>query len=337
MTRPARCDLSRGHRDRSAGAHDHRPPDPPGRRLPAQAHAPVRLRRAGDTPRRRTGDRAPPGTGPYRVAAWDAAARRGSGPQPALPVVVAAGAARRLRRSHRRQRPSRRGRRARRSPTCSAAPPTSSSSPTRSVVLLPPSASGARGPLAGAAATADPEPVLNYMFLNVHAAAVRRPPRAPRAELRHRPRARRRARGRAATSPPRPARSCPAASPGYEPYCPYTAHAGPGRALDRARHGAGTRARGRVGHRRRARRRRRARTSSETLGRYFAALLDQLGYRASTRVAAARLLPDVFDPAPRAQIGFNGWSADYASPSTFIEPNFRLPLRRDPPTSATAG
>jgi hypothetical protein len=30
----------------------------------------------------------------------------------------------------------------------------------------------------------------------------------------------------------------------------------------------------------------------------------------------------IYEPGARVQMGFSGWSMDYASPSTFIEPNF---------------
>ena len=59
------------------------------------------------------------------------------------------------------------------------------------------------------------------------------------------------------------------------------------------------------------------------LGRYFARLLTRLGYRAALRVLPADPYFDaVYDPASRVQIGFNGWFPDYASASTFFEPNF---------------
>jgi peptide/nickel transport system substrate-binding protein len=114
----------------------------------------------------------------------------------------------------------------------------------------------------------------------------------------------------------------PAGFPGYQPYCPYTANPGPGRPwsapdMERARAlvaGSGT-----AGERVVV-------TVPEfqrDVGRYFRALLGRLGYRASLRVLGdVEHFETIYEPGARVQMGFNGWSADYASPSTFIEPNF---------------
>jgi len=64
------------------------------------------------------------------------------------------------------------------------------------------------------------------------------------------------------------------------------------------------------------------------VGRYFAALLDRLGYRASLRVVPnAEYWPGIIQnpPASRVQIAFMGWGSDYPSASSFIEPNFGCP------------
>jgi ABC-type oligopeptide transport system substrate-binding subunit len=58
------------------------------------------------------------------------------------------------------------------------------------------------------------------------------------------------------------------------------------------------------------------------VGRYFTRLLARLGYRASVRVAGDGYFDAVYTPGSRIQMGFNGWSTDFLSPSSFIEPNF---------------
>ena len=65
---PKTCDLSAGHRHRRRGRHGHVPPDRARPRVPRQAGAAVRLRRARNTPIKDTGNDPPPGTGPYM---WD--------------------------------------------------------------------------------------------------------------------------------------------------------------------------------------------------------------------------------------------------------------------------
>jgi peptide/nickel transport system substrate-binding protein len=59
------------------------------------------------------------------------------------------------------------------------------------------------------------------------------------------------------------------------------------------------------------------------IGRYFTTLLARLGYRSSLHVLGNRAYFDlVTQPGSRVQFGFSGWSSDYLSPSTFIQPNF---------------
>jgi peptide/nickel transport system substrate-binding protein len=58
-------------------------------------------------------------------------------------------------------------------------------------------------------------------------------------------------------------------------------------------------------------------------GRYFTALLDDLGFRASLRALSNDdYFEGVLSLRSRAQIGFEGWSSDYLSPSSFLGPNF---------------
>jgi peptide/nickel transport system substrate-binding protein len=59
------------------------------------------------------------------------------------------------------------------------------------------------------------------------------------------------------------------------------------------------------------------------VGRSFTALLDELGLRASLEVIDEARYFEIFDdPRSDRQAGFQGWSADYLSPSTFLEPHF---------------
>jgi ABC-type transport system substrate-binding protein/DNA-binding SARP family transcriptional activator len=102
------------------------------------------------------------------------------------------------------------------------------------------------------------------------------------------------------------------AFPGHEPYCPYRA------APDMQRLRAQIAESGHAGERVVVRA-----PSGQPVGRYFTALLDDLGFRASLRVVSSE---DYFDRVlnlrSRAQIGFEGWSADYLSPSSMLVPNF---------------
>jgi YVTN family beta-propeller protein len=121
-------------------------------------------------------------------------------------------------------------------------------------------------------------------------------------------------------------RSCqiiPPGLPGYAPTCPYTRSPGAGiwtgPDLTRARRlvaASGTRgARVEV-------------WGFAELGagvvRYAARVLDTLGYRARARIMPGfrRYYPTVKDPRTHAQVGFYGWIADYLTPASFFEWNF---------------
>ena len=113
----------------------------------------------------------------------------------------------------------------------------------------------------------------------------------------------------------------PIAFPGYEPYCRYTANPSPGGAwttpdLERARRliaasgTAGERVVVRMPPFRRA------------VGRYFTALLNRLGLRATLRVSADEGAAAIGATDARAQTGAVGWAPDYLAASTFIQTNF---------------
>ena len=286
-------------RDRRAGAHDHDPPDPPGRGLPAQAHdARSRSSCPPTAPRRATTGGTPPGTGPYRVAAWDSEARRDARPQPVLPIRPGSLARRRLRRPHR-------GR------AC-----------TTSATIEPQIAAVQRG-AADVAVLADPFGTLGLArtasgrcvaalagpgaqqpgadhgldVLQRAAAPVRRHPRAPGGQLRDRPCPRRRARGRPGGRRSPPARSCRSASRATR----RTARTPP-RPADDAVGGPRPTWSGRAGSWRRPGEPASAssstcRTTGRRSARYYARLLDDLGFRTTLRVLRSSTTYDVYDPA----------------------------------------
>lgn len=110
--------------------------------------------------------------------------------------------------------------------------------------------------------------------------------------------------------------------PGYRPYCPYglqPSTAGtwtgpnPGKAAELVA-ASGTRgARVQVW----------APVDHAAIARYFAGVLDRIGYRASARIfATSRYYDAVLQPGTRAQIGWTAWTKDYISPEDFIVPLF---------------
>jgi YVTN family beta-propeller protein len=117
----------------------------------------------------------------------------------------------------------------------------------------------------------------------------------------------------------------PPTMPGYQPYCPYTLQPGPGgtwTAPDLARAEQLVRASGTRGDKVTVL----AGTSSvgvptAATGHYVVSVLDQLGYRASLRMAGQNsywgLLGDSRD---RVQAGFFPWLQDYPVPSDFVDP-----------------
>jgi peptide/nickel transport system substrate-binding protein len=63
------------------------------------------------------------------------------------------------------------------------------------------------------------------------------------------------------------------------------------------------------------------------VGRYFAAVLRQLGYRASARVLDdfGEYFDYLFDHRNRVQLATVGWAADYIAPANFLQVNFACP------------
>jgi peptide/nickel transport system substrate-binding protein len=118
----------------------------------------------------------------------------------------------------------------------------------------------------------------------------------------------------------------PPAFPGYLPECPYTRHPGPTwTAPDLAK------AKELVARSGTADARVAVWASREALpllplvpvGRYFVALLNDLGYRATLNVVAEEeYFGAIFDPSGDAQMGFVGWGSDYPAESGFLPPVF---------------
>ena len=113
----------------------------------------------------------------------------------------------------------------------------------------------------------------------------------------------------------------PIGFPGYEPYCPYTAHPSKGGSwtapdVDRARRLVA--ASGRSGER--------VVVWSlgylSNIGRYFTALLNELGFRARLRVISDDEFPLLYEPGTRAQTGVSQWGPDYIAPTTAIQTPF---------------
>jgi peptide/nickel transport system substrate-binding protein len=321
VRRPARCDLSRGietdPRARTITIHLNHPDGDFLHKL-TQTFAFVV---PSDTPLQLTGDHAPPGTGPYRFAQWDAKRggtlvrnryfeSRASRRRPA-------GFADRIEVKVRSERDVERDvadvQHGAADVAVLASPFRGRIGPERLVEI------SARSP---GQVHSVPAATTEWMFLNVR--------RRPFDSVRVR-RALNYATDRARMvdikgGPEFASPTCqivPKGFPAYQPYCPYTAHPTSGggwTAPDVAR------ARRLVAQSGRARERVVVWTAdpAREAGRYFTALLRRLGFRASLRVLATEddYFPIIGDPRTRAQIGAFGWSADYLSPSTFISSPF---------------
>jgi peptide/nickel transport system substrate-binding protein len=117
----------------------------------------------------------------------------------------------------------------------------------------------------------------------------------------------------------------PAGFSGHEPYCPYTAtptKGGGWTAPDLRRARQLVAASGRAGDHVIVR----VPEFREAVGRYYGRLLDDLGFRTTVRVLSFKD-DDTWDADARAQTGFVGWGADYLAASTFIESMFTCAAR----------
>ena len=334
VRRPARCDLSRGIETDARARTITIRLTAPGRGVPAQAHAAVRVRRARRQPAPRH-DRAcaPPGTGPYRVAAWDAQARRacssatrtsGRPPARARPASPTGS----------RSSVTATGRSRRRSPRSSAA------AADRDGRREPVRQLRRRRAVCGRSSARAPGRVHSDPRADLGLDVPERPAAARSTTSASGARSTSRSTARASSSSPaarRPAgptcQILPPAFPGYAPYCPYTADPSRGRGwtapdLERARRLVA--ASGRAG----------ARVTVHVPGgagaapaRYFAPLLRDLGFRARLHVlpCGRRLLRG--RPAARlAQADGRGTAGapDYLSASTLLAPDFGCTARHDP-------
>jgi YVTN family beta-propeller protein len=320
VNRPTRCDLSRGietdPRARTITIHLTRPDGDFLHKL-TQTFAFIV---PSDTPLRPTGDHAPPGTGPYRFATWNA--NRGgalvrnryfrSPASQARPAGFADRIEVRVRRVRDIEKQIEDVRRGTADVAVLAGPGGNLVSPERLGQLSARSPGQVRSvPMAGA----------DWMSLNVR--------RRPFDSLRVR-RALNYATDRARIvdingGPEFASPTCqivPKGFPAYQPYCPYTAQRTSGGGLtapDVAQARRLIAQSGRAGERVVVW----VPAYKREIGRYFTALLDELGFEASLRVIGdEEYWRKIGDPRTGAQIGYWGWIADYVSPSTFISSPF---------------
>jgi YVTN family beta-propeller protein len=271
-----------------------------------------------DSARRASTGRPPPGTGPYRVATWDAA-RGGTldrNPRfrstPARPF--GSGFPDRIEvRLYEEPTTERRIAAVQRGDadvTVVANPFSSPLSAARIRAL----AAQSPGRLHSA-----PQPISDWMFLNVR----RRPFDDPRVRQAINLAIDRERVVELTGGPEVGQISCqivPAGFAGYSPYCPYTANAGPGRGwtapdLELARRLVA--ASGRSGERVVIH----MPDYKAQLARYYAKLLRQLGFKVTLRIQSFNEY-DVYVPTTRATTGLAQWGADYLAAANFIEPNF---------------
>jgi YVTN family beta-propeller protein len=320
VNRPARCDLSRGietdPRARTITVHLTRPDADFLHKL-TQTFAFVV---PSDTPLHLTGDHAPPGTGPYRFATWNV--NRGGAlvrnPYFRSPASQArpAGFADRIEVRVRRKRDIEKQIEDVQGGTADVA------------VLVGPGGNLVSSERLGQLSARSPGQVhsvpmagADWMFLNVR----RRP-----FDSVHVRRALNYATDRARLvdihgGPEFASPTCqivPKGFPAYQQYCPYTAQTTSGggwTAPDVARARRLMAQSGRAGERVVLW----VPAYQRKIGRYFAALLDTLGFEASLRVVGDQeYWRKIGDPRTGAQIGYWGWIADYVSPSTFISSPF---------------
>jgi peptide/nickel transport system substrate-binding protein len=328
MRRPAHCDLSRGiESDPATGTVTvhltARDPE-----LLDKLTMPFAYVVPPGTPARRSMNLAPPGTGPYRIAAWDSGrgGRLVRNPRFRPTANRPAGLADRID-----FKASTRG-------EGGARGIAAVERGTTDVLLLSPPLPRVINPGRVKALVASapgqvhsvPTAGTTWMFLNVRRAPfddirVRRAvnlttDRAALVDL---------AGGLELASP-----SCtiiPAAFPGYEPGCAYTANRSHGRGwtapdLERARRliaASGTAGESVVVDVPAPQR--------DRLGRYFVSLLRELGFHARLRsLPIEPYFTRILAPGSRDQMGFVGWGADFISPSGIIDGNFTCTPRQDP-------
>ena len=187
--------------------------------FPAQAHLPFAYVVPAGSPAAPTTGRPPPGTGPYRVAAW-AGTAAGAVRNPYFRSDPSRPRGRRVRGSHRCPRVAER-RSSASSPRSSAARPTSRSSPIRSGRLSRRAPPRARGSFTGPGPQRARRPPPTGCS-STSAAPVRRRRRRRAVNF-----AIDRAQMVALIGGPRPPSGCqilPTEFPGYEPYCRYTSN-----------------------------------------------------------------------------------------------------------------
>ena len=317
-------------RDRRAGAHDHRPSDPPGRRSSCTSSRSRSRTSCRATPR----GAAPaitrrPAPGPTGSPHGTASAAGYTGPQPALPVVVPAGPAGRLRRPHRGQRPSLQHGRARpgadRGQVAEvrrgAADVTVLADAVRVAATRPHASRGARDPRAGAAAQPSPSRSSTTCSstcagrrstTSTSAARSTSPPTGPASPS-----------SRAGADVATPTcQILPTRLPRLRAVLPLHRAPGPGARwsapdMERARALVAA-----IRHDRPSASSSPCRSGSETSDATSRRCSAGSATAPRLRVLGETYFPTIYDPGARVQMGFNGWSADYASPSTFIEPNF---------------
>jgi YVTN family beta-propeller protein len=328
MRRPAHCDLSRGIESDPATGTIAIHLTAPDSELLDKLTMPFAYVVPAGTPARRSLNLAPPGTGPYRFAAWDS--RRGGtlvrNPRFRPTANRPAGLADRIEfKASMRGEGGARSIAAVRGGTADVAllaPPLPRIMNPRRVKAL---VSGAPGQVHSV-----PTAGTTWMFLNVR--------RRPFDDIRVR-RAINLATDRAALvelagGPEIASPACttvPTAFPGFEPGCAYTAHPSRDRGwtapdLDRARQliaASGTAGEHVVVDVPTPQR--------DRIGRYFVSLLRELGFHARMRVLPIEpYFERIQTPGSRDQMGFVGWAADFISPSSFIDGNFTCTPSRDP-------
>ena len=274
-------------------------------------------RRAGRRPARaRTGS--PPGT---RIAAASSSATRTSGARPARPAGFVDRIEVELRRRGRMESQIADVQRGRADLAVLANQWVNTVSPERLralVATLPGSGAQPTGPDHGLDVPQRP------------AAAVRRHPRAPSGQL-SRSTAPASSGWRAVPRLGQPTcQIVPIALPGLRAPLPFHCCADGGWRMDRPRRGAGPRAGGSSPGGRGSASSCTCRSTRAEVGRYFTALLNELGFRAQAARATGPRTSPIYEPGIGAQTGSVGWAADTLSPVEHDPAQLRLRGARRP-------